>query len=598
MTKRILSVIIYFKKINSIKGETILNTKFYLDVCRRVKEADTVLKNAFIVNVFTKEIQKGDLALCDDKIIGIGHYKGREEIDLTGKYIVPGFIDSHVHIESSMISPYEFAKTVIPFGTTTLIADPHEIANVSGLTGIDYMLEKSKHAPAHIYYMLPSCVPATMMESSGAILDADKIKSLMTHPHVLGLGEMMNYPGVILGDKDVLAKIQVAENKVVDGHAPGLSGYDLTAYRFAGIDTDHECSTLKEALERLRVGMTVQIRKGSAANNLHDIVSGLVEHQIPLQNCVFCTDDKHLEHIIHDGHINSNIRESIALGVNPIEAICMATLYPARVYHLATKGAIAPGYDADLVVLDDLDSVHVERVMVSGNWQYDATGSHIPKAYAKENRYNSEQVILNTVHADFITKEKLAIPLTYTRVNVIELVDKQILTKKAVEHVHVKDGFFKPDATYSKIAVLERHHNTGNLALGIVKNFNIQGGAIAQTIAHDSHNIICIGDNDEDMVLAINTLIQKQGGIVITASNHVVDHLNLPIAGLMSTLSAKQVIAKLSDLLDEAKKLKINPMMDPFLTLAFLALPVIPEIKITDKGLFDVTQFKHITIEA
>lgn len=575
-----------------------MNTRFYLDICRRLKEADVVLKNAFIINVFTKEILKGDLALCDDKIIGIGNYKGKEEIDLTGKYIAPGFIDSHVHIESSMISPYEFAKTVVPFGTTTIIADPHEIANVSGLLGIDYMLEKSKHAPANIYYMLPSCVPATMMENSGAILDAEKIKSLMNHPRVLGLGEMMNYPGVLFGDADVLAKIKVAGDKVVDGHAPGLSGYDLTAYRFAGIDTDHECSTIEEALERLRIGMTVQIRKGSAANNLHDIVSGLVAHKVPLQNCVFCTDDKHLEHIIHDGHINSSIRESIELGIDVAEAICMATLYPARTYNLQNKGALAPGYDADLVVLSNLEEVTVERVMVGGKWRYDATSSEQLTLYSRESRYNSEHVILNTVHADPITKEQLAIPLNYTRVHVIELIDKQILTKKAVEHVPVEEGVFKADATYSKIAVLERHHRTGNLALGIVKNFNIQGGAIAQTIAHDSHNIICIGDNDEDMMVAINTLIQKQGGIVIASSGKVVDHLNLPIAGLMSTLSANQVITKLSDLLDAARVLRINPTMDPFLTLAFLALPVIPEIKITDKGLFDVTQFKHITIEA
>ncbi|MGL5674921.1 MAG: adenine deaminase [Cellulosilyticaceae bacterium] len=575
-----------------------MKTHYYLNVCRRLKKADIVLKNARIVNVFTKEILSGDLALCDDKIIGIGDYKGEQEIDLQGKYVVPGFIDGHVHIESSMISPCEFAKTVLPFGTTTLIADPHEIANVSGLMGIEYMLEKSKDAPISIYYMLPSCVPATMMESSGAILEAEHIAQLINHPQVLGLGEVMNYPGVILGDQGILNKIQVAKGKVVDGHAPGLTGYDLTAYAFAGIHTDHECSTIQEALERIRVGMTVQIRKGSAANNLYDLVSGLVEKNLPLQNCIFCTDDKHLEDIIHDGHINSNIRESIKLGISPVEAICMATLYPAKTYNLTGKGALAPGYDADLVILDSLEEVTVDRVMVGGKWQYDK--EHQPKATIAhaENRFNHAATILNTVHCDTITTEALEIPLAYPRVHVMELLNGQILTRKVVEKVNVVDGVFKPCATYSKITVLERHHRTGNKALGIVKNFGIQGGAIAQTIAHDSHNIICIGDNDEDMALAINTLIEKQGGIVVASKGKVADHLNLPIGGLMSTLSATQVIHKLSDLLACAKALHINPYIDPFLTLAFLALPVIPDIKITDKGLFDVTQFKHIPLEA
>ena len=564
--------------------------KHYLDVCRKLEKADQVLKNGRIINVFTKEIIEGDLAICNDKIIGIGHYEGKEEIDLEGKYVVPGFIDSHLHIESSMISPSEFAHAVLPFGTTTLIADPHEIANVSGLDGIDYMLKESEQAPLSIYYMLPSCVPATPMESSGAILDAAKMEKYINHPRILGVGEMMNYPGVLFGDESVLAKIKVAGDKIVDGHAPHVKGDDLVAYAFSGIHTDHECSEIEEVIERLRLGMVVQIRKGTAANNLNDIVSKLVKTHLPLTNCVFCTDDKHLEHIFEDGHINSNIRESISLGIDPIEAICMATLYPARVYSLRHKGALAPGYDADLVILDNLETVAVNRVMTKGKW-YEQEPSTTSK------RYDAYTTVQNTVHCDPISEEDLIIPLSQSKAHVIGLIDGQIITKKLVEEVPVENGYFKANETYSKIAVIERHHNTGNKAVAILKNFSIKNGAIAQTIAHDSHNIVCVGDNDADMVLAVNTLIEKQGGIVLVSEGKVLDHLNLPIAGLISTLSAKQVTHKLKEMLDAAKALGINPQADPFLTLAFLALPVIPEIKITDKGLFDVGAFKHIPVE-
>lgn len=564
--------------------------KHYLDVCRKLEKADLVLKNGRIINVFTKEIIEGDLAICDDKIIGIGHYEGKEEVDLQGKYVAPGFIDSHLHIESSMISPSEFAHAVLPFGTTTLIADPHEIANVSGLEGIDYMLKESEKASLSIYYMLPSCVPCTSMESSGAILDADKIKAYINHPRILGVGEMMNYPGVILGDPSVLDKIKVAGNKVVDGHAPHVKGDDLVAYAFSGIQTDHECSEIEEVLERLRLGMVVQIRKGTAANNLNDIVSQLVKTPLPLNHCVFCTDDKHLEHIFEDGHINSNIRESIELGIDPMEAICMATLYPSRVYNLRHKGALAPGYDADLVILDSLETVEVCRVMTKGEW-YSKEHATLPK------RYDAYITVQNTVHCDPITEEDLTIPLSGTKAHVIGLIDKQIITRKLIEAVPVEEGVFKANPTYSKIAVFERHHRTGNKAVAILKNFNIQNAAIAQTIAHDSHNIVCVGDNDKDMVIAVNTLIEKQGGIVIVSNGQVLDHLNLPIGGLISTLNAVQVTKKLKEMLELTKTFEINPHVDPFLTLAFLALPVIPEIKLTDRGLFDVGAFKHIPVD-
>lgn len=567
----------------------------HLNICRKLNKADKVLKNASIINVFSKEIIKGDIAIADGKVIGIGNYQGIEEIDLKGKYVAPGFIDSHVHIESTMVSPREFASVVMPFGTTTIIADPHEIANVAGLTGIEYMIKESEDACIHIYYMLPSCVPCSNMETSGAILDAKKLQSMIDNPKVLGLGEMMNYPGVILGDTGVLDKLEISQGKVIDGHAPGLGGYDLMAYALAGIQTDHECSTVEETLERIRLGMIVQIRKGSAADNLEDIVRGMLEAGHHFDRCVFCTDDKHLEHIMENGHINSNIRESIALGVDPIEAISMATLYPAKLYGLNKKGAIAPGYDADLVVFDSLEKINVASVMIDGEWkcQENKPSEVLTTQY---NRYSSGLEILNTVNCKDVTVEDLCIELKNPSATVMGLLPKQIITKKLREDVPVVNGQFVADHIYSKIVVVERYQASGNIGKGIVKGFDIKNGAIAQTIAHDSHNIVCIGDNDRDMVIAIDHIKEKQGGIVVVKEGEIVGELHLPLGGLMSTLSAKEVTGQLNKLITVAYDLGINKEVDPFLTLAFLALPVIPEIKITDKGLFDVGQFKHISI--
>ncbi|MEG0014052.1 MAG: adenine deaminase [Cellulosilyticaceae bacterium] len=567
----------------------------HLNICRKLNKADKVLKNASIINVFSKEIIKGDIAIANGKVIGIGKYEGIEEIDLKGKYVAPGFIDSHVHIESTMVSPREFASVVMPFGTTTIIADPHEIANVAGLKGVEYMIRESEHACIHIYYMLPSCVPCSNMETSGAILDAEKLQSMIDDPKILGLGEVMNYPGVILGDTGVLDKLEISQGKVIDGHAPGLGGYDLMAYVLAGIQTDHECSTLEETLERIRLGMIVQIRKGSAADNLEDIVKGMIKAGYSFERCVFCTDDKHLDHIMENGHINSNIRESIALGVDPIEAIAMATLYPAKFYGLNKKGAIAPGYDADLVVFDSLEKIDVESVMIDGMWKC-REGVPTETLKTRHNRYSAGLEILNTVNCEDVTEEDLRIDLIHPLATVMGLMPKQIITRKLREDVPVVDGTFVANEIYSKIVVVERYQASGNIGKGIVKGFDIKGGAIAQTIAHDSHNIICIGDNDRDMVLAINYIKEKQGGIVVVKNGVVIGELHLPLGGLMSTLSAKEVTGQLNKLITIAYGLGINKEVDPFLTLAFLALPVIPEIKITDKGLFDVGQFKHISI--
>lgn len=566
-----------------------------LAVCNGQAPADVVIRNGQVVNVFTHELITADVAILDGQIVGIGGpFLAQTEVDATGKIIAPGFIDSHVHIESGMITPVEFARTVIPCGTTTLIADPHEIANVCGLAGIRFMIENSQKAPANIYFMLPSCVPCTPMETSGATLNAEDLAELVDHPSILGLGEVMDFPGVISGREDVLQKLILCDQGVVDGHAPGLTGTELAAYALAGVNTDHECSTTAEAIERFRLGMTVQIRKGSAADNLRGIVPGLIESGLPLTNCVFCTDDKHLEDIIHEGHINANIRESIALGLDPLEAIAMATLYPARVYGLKKKGAIAPGFDADLVILDDLSQIEVCGVMVAGQWQVrDRVLLHRSEATVL-----GAETLQKTMQVECLNATDFVLPITSEKVHVMGLIPEEILTQKLIESVPVENGLFKADGEYAKIAVIERHHGTGRKATAIVKGFGITNGAIAQTIAHDSHNLLVIGDSDEAMALAANTVIANQGGIAVVHDGQVTGQLALPIGGLMTELSAPEMIAALEKLLEAAKALKINDGFDPFLTLAFLALPVIPEIKITDFGLFDVKSFSHIPLAA
>jgi adenine deaminase len=427
-------------------------------------------------------------------------------------------------------------------------------------------------------------------------LDAAKLKELIEDPRVLGLGEVMNVPAVLFGQDDMLQKLDLFKDKIIDGHGPDLLGKDLMAYRLAGIDTDHECSTFEEALERIRIGMYVQIRKGSAANNLAPIVKGLIAHNTPLDRCVFCTDDKHLEHILKDGHINSNVRESIALGIDPIDALCMASYYPAKLYGLKKMGALAPGYKANLIVFDDLQTIEPLHVMVNGVFvSKDKTLMIEDKTSYK--RYTTDAKIMRTVKAPLTKEEDFTISLQKNKAHVIGLVDGQILTHKLVEEVPTKEGKFIPNQTYSKIAVVERYTGKKQIGLGILKGFGIKNGAIAQTIAHDSHNIVCVGDQDQDMTLAVNTLIEKQGGIVLVQEGVVVASLSLPIGGLMSTLTASQVTKELDDLLKRAYALDINPGIDPFLTLAFMALPVIPSLKITDQGLFDVGAFKHIAIE-
>ncbi|AJA49379.1 adenine deaminase [Clostridium pasteurianum DSM 525 = ATCC 6013] len=560
-----------------------------INIAMKREKSDLVIKNANIVNVFTKEIIKGDIAIYKDQIVGIGNYSGVREIDAEGKYVCPGFIDSHMHIESTMVTPGEFAKSIIPHGTTTLIADPHEIANVCGINGINFMLNQSKGLPLNIYYMMPSSVPSTSFENNGADLTAELIEPFLSNDKILGLGEVMDYPAVTNGHEKMLKKIDLFDNKIIDGHSPNLTGEALNAYRTAGIMTDHECSTIGEALERLRLGMYLQIREGSGARNLKNLVEGLIKHHMSFERCIFCTDDKHLEDIRKEGHISYNIKKAVKYGVNPIDAICMATINSAQCYKLKRLGAVAPGYSADILILNNLQDLSIDKVFYRGKVIYENK-----KVCTKINIKIDDNNVLNTVRLQNITIEDLKIKIENNTAEVIELLPHELITKKRELKVKTLEGNFVADELFSKIAVIERHKATKNIGLGIVSNFNIKNGAIASTVAHDSHNLIVIGDNDRDMLLAIDEIKKVNGGYTVVSNGKIKGTLPLPVAGLMSDKSSEYVETTLNKMLEEALKLGINKNIDPFITLSFLALPVIPEIRITDKGLFDVTQFKFI----
>ncbi len=560
-----------------------------IDVAMKRENADLVIKNANIVNVFTKEIIKGDIAICKDQIVGIGDYSGDIEIDAKGRFVCPGLIDSHVHIESSMVTPPEFAKAILPHGTTTIIADPHEIANVCGINGINFMLNQAKDLPINIYFMMPSCVPSTPFENNGADLSAELISLHLSNDRILGLGEVMDCPSVLNAKEGMLKKIDLFDEKTIDGHSPNLTGKELNAYRAAGVMTDHECSTIEEVLQRLRLGMYVQIREGSGAKNLELLIKGILKYKINLDRCLFCTDDKHLDDIKKDGHISYNVKKAIKLGVNPIDAICMATINAANCYKLKRLGAIAPGYSADILIIDNLEDFNVQKVIYRGNLVYDNEKiiANIPIKIHDNN-------VFNTVRIPNVKAEDLKIILKTDRVPVISLMANELTTKKKIEKVNSINGEFIQDEKFSKVAVIERHKATGNIGLGIARNFNIKGGAIASTVAHDSHNLIVIGDNDGDMLIAIEELKKVNGGYTVVSNGVVKGTLKLPIAGIISDKSSEYVMNKLHKMLEEAKKLHVNKDIDPFITLSFIALPVIPEIRITDQGLFDVTKFEFI----
>ncbi|MDR0840472.1 MAG: adenine deaminase [Christensenellaceae bacterium] len=547
-------------------------------------EATLVIKNARVVNVFTREIILSDVALYEDTIIGVGSYSCANEIDAQGAYLCPGFIDAHMHIESSMVIPATFARTVLPHGTTTVIADPHEIANVCGVDGIRAMYKMTEDLPLRVLLMMPSCVPCTPFEHSGAELVAEDMEQFIHKSRILGLGEVMDYVSTVHGTKEMLDKLHLFDDRPIDGHAPLLSGLELNAYRVAGPSTDHECSNYSEVLEKLRTGMRILIRLGSAANGIDDLLRDIIKNKLPTDNMMFCTDDKHLEHIRTDGHINSAARLAVACGMDPIEAVRMASYNAARAYGLKDIGAIAPGYKGEMVLFEDLKEFKALKVF-----------SRFGKLYADFERTMPllPQSVYNSVHLPRLFEENLRLRAKET-MPVIGLIEGQLVTQRLRREVRVENGCFVANANLNKLAVLERHHNTGNIGLGIVEGLHIRQGAIASTVAHDSHNVVVAGDNDRDMLMAIEALRECGGGYCVVGNGVVLARLPLPIAGLMSDAPIEDVLARQQALLSAAHSLGCGGQSDPLITLSFLSLPVIPAIRLTDVGLFDVTTMRFI----
>ena len=564
-----------------------------INVARGLEKADLVIKNANIMNVLSEEIHKGDIAICDGVIAGIGeNYSGEKEIDINGAYVTPSFIDGHVHLESTMMLPKEFAKTVLPAGTTTVIIDPHEISNVLGLHGISFMHEAVKDLPMNVYTMLPSCVPATPFETSGFDLNSYDLSLLIDKPWVLGIAEMMNFPGVLNLDKNVMAKLELAKSrgKRIDGHAPYLSGKDLCGYIASGVKSDHECTTPEEAIEKLRLGVYVMIREGTAAKDLDALIPVLKTSNT--RKCIFVTDDRHPADLKE--HINGMVRRVVEAGVDPIKAVQIASLNTAEYFGLKDLGAIAPGYKADLLVLPDLKTFKPDIVLKDG--QVVAQDGKL----AVEITENDAIATRNSVNVRWITMDDFKIQTEgdgVKKVRALEVIPHQLITKSVMSDVKVVDGnaVSNVETDTLKICVIERHRATGNIGKGFVKGFNLKCGAIASTVAHDSHNMIVIGTNDFDMYTAAVALIKCQGGKVVVKDGEIISQLPLPIAGLMSDKEFDFVVEKCDELNKAAHSIGCK-LEDPFMTMGFLSLPVIPELKITDKGVFDTNKFDFVDI--
>ncbi|MDO4565131.1 MAG: adenine deaminase [Clostridia bacterium] len=548
------------------------------------RNAALVIKNANIVNVFTEEIIFGDVAIRDGLILGIGKYSGKEEIDAEGAFLCPGFIDSHVHIESSMAHPARFADCILAQGTTAIIADSHEIANVCGTDGIQYMLDQTEWLPLSVFFMIPSCVPCTGFETSGAKIVAKDMEQFLSHPRVIGLGEVMDYNAVVTGEGEMLDKLEMFKDRPIDGHIPSLFGDALKAYCAAGPDTDHECITFDEVKEKLFHGMRVFLRYGSACRGVEDIMSLIAKHNIPTRRLQLCTDDKHMEHINSEGHINYIVRRAVANGIPAIKAIQMATINAAEHYGLKRYGGIAPGYRADLVLFDNLTDFNAKLVLTNG----------IVFKPAEERKLKPDPKIYNSVHIaprkPDCLKQKVEGPTP-----IIELMPKELYTFLRHEEVPTENGFFKPNSQLLKLAVFERHHASGRIGLGILRGLEINNGAIASTVGHDSHNLVVAGDNDSDMLCAIDALEECGGGYAVVSGGKVLARLPLPIAGLMSDAPLNKILEGQRKLLSALASIGSWGESDPFITLSFLALPVIPEVRLTDMGVFDVKQMKIIS---
>lgn len=575
-----------------------IETDNVIKTASKVLLADTCIKNSKIIDVFSKEIFEADVLISGKYFAGfaeVGKGKAKKIIEAEGKYLIPGFIDSHVHIESSHCSPAVFSNLVVPNGTTTIVADPHEICNCFGLDALDYMLEASKDLPLHAFFVIPSCVPATPFEHSGATLLASDIAKRIKNDRILGLGEMMNYPGVINCDKAVIDKIQLAKdnNKFIDGHSPNIFDSDLDAYAAAGILNDHECATVDEMKDRIRRGLYVMIRQGTVCQDELNLLKGVNNQNY--NRCLFCTDDRQAESLIDEGSINNNVRLAVEAGLDPIIAICIASINSAICYNLRDRGAIAPGYRADFSLVSSLTDFKMEKVFTDGKLVAE-NGSMIKPSIPIE----LPSSISAKMNVKDFTIDKLNLPLTSSSVRTIDIIPGGVVTKAGVNDVEIENGSFKFDKTkdISKIAVIERHKGTGNVAVALLKGYGIKKGAIATSVAHDSHNIIVCGTNDKDMKVAVDELIKINGGMVLAKDNEIIGSFAHPIAGLMSNESGAIVKKELNLLVEKAyRELEVDRDLDPFMTLCFMSLPVIPEYKITDMGLFDVTKFEFVDVQ-
>lgn len=578
-----------------------MNIKSVIAAAAGREKADTLFVNGKVVNVFTGEILEQSVAVKNGYICGFdndsdaeGQYNATDIVDLNGMYLAPGFIDAHVHIESSMVTPAQFARGVAPHGTTTVVADPHEIANVMGIEGVEYMIRSAQGQPMNILFAMPSCVPATDMENSGATLNATSISPMMNHDRIVALAEMMNYPGVIFTDPDVMAKIKAAKKvgKTVDGHAPGVAGKELYAYAAAGIYSDHECTTVDEALEKLRLGIHIMVREGTCAKNLDALLPAINDNT--WHHMMWCTDDRHPEEILTQGHVDHIIRKAIQSGIDPVRAIQMATINSARYFGIKDAGAIAPGRRADMVVFNDLDNPVIERVFVKGvlvanNGILDHRISKNPSI--AEEPAKTMNLDLNAI--DF----SIPCPDNKSRARVIKAIPNQVVTREIIMDVLKKDAhaISDTDRDMLKISVIERYTGKTGMTTGFVTGLGLQKGAIASTVAHDSHNIIVAGTNDDDMLHAVKTVKEMGGGFAVVCSSDILATLALPVAGLMSDGSLEQVHESMHKVLKAVHALG-SELPDPFMTLGFLALPVIPSLKITDKGIVDVEKFEIVDL--
>jgi len=569
--------------------------KKLINVAAGREPADLVIKGGNVVDVFRGVVRTADIAISGNQIAGVGEYDGIETIDATGKYIIPGLIDSHIHIESSYLSPEELGKILVPHGTSTIIADPHEIVNVCGIRGLDYMINASKKTKLDIRFMLPSCVPATPFENAGATVNAADMEAPILRNEILGLAEFMNFPGIIYNDDEVINKVLVAKRtgKLIDGHSPGIAGKELNAYNCVGILGDHECSTVEEMEARLSNGVYVMLRQGSACHNLRTLLKAVTPYNS--RRCLFCSDDRQPETIFREGHLDNHLRICVQDGLDAITAIRMGTINAAECFGLKDKGAIAPGYSADLNIVDNLENFNTEMMFIAGE-MVAKNGEYL---FPVE-KYDISSVKGSTVVKDF-SAEKFKMHLKSPRVNAIGVLPGGVVTEKKVIDIKLDEQgefIYNPDEDVVKVAVVERHHNTGNVACGFLAGYGIKQGAIALSVAHDSHNIIVTGVSDEDMEFAVKELVKQEGGIIAVKDGKVIGSMPMPIAGIMSDRDGRWVEKTLLDVHNIMyNELGVNQEVEPVMTLCFMSLAVIPELKLTDMGLFDVVKFDFIPVE-